>query len=109
MDISYDLLTEKYPEATLTFRVEKFDRFLHQMQKLMREEFEREQKARRCNNDETFYSFKHVSSMLDVSTRTLNRWQAHGYLVPVMIGGQRRYRRSDIEKIIKGGGGAHDN
>ena len=109
MDISYDLLTEKYPEATLTFRVEKFDRFLHQMQKLVREEFEREYKARRCNNDETFYSFKHVASMLDVSTRTLNRWQAQGYLLPVMIGGQRRYRRSDIEKIIKGGGADHDN
>jgi hypothetical protein len=100
MDISYDLLTEKYPGATLTFRVEKFDQFLHHMQKLVRDEFEREQKAIRSNNEETFYSFKHVANMLDISTRTLNRWQAQGYLVPVMIGGQRRYRRSDIEKII---------
>ncbi len=110
MHISYDDLSEKYPGATLVFRVEKFDEFLQQLRKLVRDEFEREQKVLRCRDDESYYSFKHVAAMLDVSTRTLNRWQAQGYLVPVMIGGQRRYKKSDLERIIqKVGGCNYDN
>ena len=99
MDTSFDVLKDKYPNATLSFSVDKFDSFLQHMRKLIREEFDLQYRAMLNSREETYYSFKHVAAMLDVSTRTLNRWQAIGYLVPVMIGGQRRYRRSDIEKI----------
>lgn len=100
MDHSFDTLKERYPGATLTFTVERFDTFLRQMQKIMRAEFERELREIQYSNEERYYSFKHVADMLDVSTRTLNRWQSLGYLVPIMVGGQRRYRKSDIERII---------
>ena len=110
MNVSYEILKEKYPEATLTFTVEKFDIFLRQLQKLVRAEFEREYREMRYCEEESYYSFKHVAAMLDVSTRTLNRWQAQGYLVPVRIGGQRRYKKSDLERIIqKEGGYNYDN
>lgn len=101
MDHSFDTLKERYPGATLTFTVERFDAFLRQMQKIMRAEFERELREIQYSNGERYYSFRHVADMLDVSTRTLNRWQSLGYLVPIMVGGQRRYRKSDIERIIK--------
>ncbi len=99
MESSFEVLKDKYPNATLNFSVDKFDSFLHHIKKLIREEFDLQYKVMQESREETYYSFKHVASMLDVSTRTLNRWQAIGYLVPVMIGGQRRYKRSDIEKI----------
>lgn len=110
METSFENFREAYPKATLHFSVEKFDIFLQHLAKIMREEFDREHKALKDNREEIYYSFKHVSAMLDVSSRTLNRWQSQGYLVPVLIGGQRRYRKSDLDKIIqKKGGERHDN
>ncbi len=100
MKASFEFLKTQYPHAILQFEVSKFDTFLTHLKKLLREELEEHYKAINDGNNEVYYSFKHVATMLDVSTRTLNRWQSQGYLVPVMIGGQRRYRRSDIEKII---------
>lgn len=100
METSFDVLKTQYPHATLNFSVDKFDSFLNHLKKLIREEFDQQYKVMKDSKEEVYYSFKHVASMLDVSTRTLNRWQSQGYLVPVMIGGQRRYRRSDIERII---------
>ena len=43
-----------------------------------------------------------VKRMLGVSPQTLWRWQKIGYLVPFKIGRERYYRRSDIDKILKG-------
>lgn len=100
METPFDVLKDKYPHATLIFNVDKFDSFLSHIKKLIREEFDLQYKALKDSKEKVYYSFRHVATMLDVSTRTLNRWQSQGYLVPVMIGGQRRYRRSDIDRII---------
>lgn len=51
-------------------------------------------------NAETYLSRKKVAEMLEVSTGTLWRWQKLNYLVPIMVGGKRRYRRSDVMKIL---------
>lgn len=99
----FDVLKTQYPHATLNISVEKFDSFLNHMKKLIRDEFEMQYKVLKDSRAETYYSFKRVAAMLDISTRTLNRWQAQGYLVPVMVGGQRRYRKSDIDRIVSAG------
>ena len=51
---------------------------------------------------ETYLSREKVAEMLEVSTGTLWRWQKLNYLVPIMVGGKRRYRKSDIMKILEG-------
>ena len=51
---------------------------------------------------ETYLSKEKVSEMLDVSSTTLWRWEKAGYLVPVAFGGQKRYRKSDVQRIIEG-------
>lgn len=51
---------------------------------------------------ETYLSKDKVCEMLDVSVTTLWRWEKVGYLVPLNFGGQKRYRKSDIEKILEG-------
>ena len=45
---------------------------------------------------EVYLSPKEVSKMLDVDPSTLWRWGKRGYLVPLEIGGKRKYRKSDI-------------
>lgn len=44
-----------------------------------------------------------AADTLKVSKVTLWRWEKSGYLIPVSIGGKKRYRNSDIAKIIEKG------
>lgn len=50
---------------------------------------------------ETYPSAAKVAEILDVNKTTLWRWAKSGYLVPIEIGGKRRYRMSDIKQILK--------
>ena len=52
---------------------------------------------------ETYLSPKKAAELLEVNTSTLWRWQKQSYLKPIELGGKRRYRKSDIDKILKGG------
>lgn len=52
---------------------------------------------------ETYPSPKQVCEILDINMATLYRWKDKGYLVPIEVGGKRRYRMSDIKKILNGG------
>lgn len=49
---------------------------------------------------ETYPSREKVMEILDVSVATLYRWQKSGYLVPLTIGGKRRYKMSDVKRIL---------
>lgn len=53
-------------------------------------------------NAETYPSREKVMEMLDVSQATMWRWQKSGYLVPINVGGKRRYRMTDIKRILEG-------
>jgi len=52
------------------------------------------------SNTETYQSIEKVAQMLDVDKSTLWRWNKQNYLVAVEIGGKRRYRMSDVRKIL---------
>ena len=52
---------------------------------------------------ETYLTTEKVCQMLSISVTTLWRWAKRGYLVPFVYGGQKRYRKSDIERILEGG------
>ena len=51
---------------------------------------------------ETYPSRQKVAEILDVNLSTLHRWAKSNYLVPIEIGGKRRYRMSDVKKILEG-------
>lgn len=53
-------------------------------------------------NTETYPSRDKVMEMLDVSQATLWRWAKNGYLVPLNVGGKRRYKMSDVKRILEG-------
>jgi len=49
---------------------------------------------------ETYPSRDKVMEILGVSSATLWRWQKSGYLIPLNVGGKRRYRMSDVRKLL---------
>ena len=49
---------------------------------------------------ETYLSREKVMEILDIASTTLWRWQKLNYLVPIMVGGKRRYRKSNVMKIL---------
>ena len=51
-------------------------------------------------NTGTYPSPEQVAKRLDVSRATLWRWAKCGYLTPIEVGGKRRYRMSDVKKIL---------
>ncbi len=50
----------------------------------------------------SFLTRETVLEKLSVAPSTLWRWQKSGYLVPVNVGGQRRYKSTDIDEILEG-------
>ena len=44
-----------------------------------------------------------VIAKLNIVPSTLWRWQKRGYLVPVKVGGENRYKSTDIERKLEGG------
>lgn len=51
-------------------------------------------------NTETYLSAAKVAKMLDISESTISRWGKRNYLLPIKVGGKRRYRRSDVERLL---------
>ncbi len=52
---------------------------------------------------ETYISRDKAMENLGVSSVTLWRWKKMGYLVPITVGANDRYRMSDIRRIMEGG------
>ena len=52
---------------------------------------------------ETYPSRQKVAEILDVDLSTLYRWAKRGLLVPIEIGGKRRYRMSDVRRMLNNG------
>jgi hypothetical protein len=50
---------------------------------------------------ETYPSPTQVAKILDVDKSTLWRWSKSGYLTPIEIGGKRRYKMSDINRLLQ--------
>ena len=52
-------------------------------------------------NAESYPSPEEVAEMLDVDRSTLWRWNKRGYLCHIEVGGKRRYRMSDINRLLE--------
>lgn len=56
---------------------------------------------------EVYISRSQAMQTLGMSSSTLWRWKRLGYLVPVTVGANDRYRMSDIRRIMEGGDSNH--
>ena len=59
-------------------------------------EFEQKQQP------EQYLTRKQTAEILDVDLSSLWRWNKENYLCPIEVGGKRRYKKSDIDKIMEG-------
>jgi predicted DNA-binding transcriptional regulator AlpA len=55
------------------------------------------------NKGEVYYTAEQVCGMLSIDISTLWRWNKRDYLTPIKVGGLRRFRRSDINRILEHG------
>ena len=53
-------------------------------------------------NTETYPSIDQVAKILNVDKSTLWRWNKSNYLCTIEVGGKRRYKMSDVKKILEG-------
>ena len=94
-------LLERVPNATITVQLSDLNAFARRLIADTREEYEQEISDRLLAIKENYLTADTVKDVLQISETTLWRWAKAGYLLPVMIGGQKRYKQSDIEKMVE--------
>ena len=55
-----------------------------------------------ANNIEGLLTTEKAMELLSIRKSTIWRWKQRGYLVPIRVGGNDRYRIQDIKKIMEG-------
>ncbi|MFA6767881.1 MAG: helix-turn-helix domain-containing protein [Parabacteroides sp.] len=58
--------------------------------------------GQKVKEPEKYLSTKEAARFLDIDPSTLWKWGKAGYLVPIRVGGKKRYKLSDIKKIYEG-------
>ena len=91
-------LAQSAPNINLTITANDLKEFAAQLISETKAEME---KSSGKNKPETYLTGEKVMQMMNISKTTLWRWKKIGYLVPVRIGGNDRYRLSDIEKKLE--------
>jgi len=90
-------LVDKCTNVTVNVGIKDLVEFGNHMIECTRRELERvviEDKA------ETYPTPQQVAKILGVDPTTLWRWNKRGYLVPIEIGGKRRYKMSDVKALL---------
>ncbi|OAV72599.1 Helix-turn-helix domain protein [Bacteroidales bacterium Barb6] len=90
-------LASQFPEISLTIKAADLIDMVNYCVSKTRQELEQQITDA---NTETYPSKQQVMKILGVSEPTLSRWNKSGYLMRVTVGGTRRYRMSDIQRIL---------
>jgi len=93
-------LLQSGANVTVSIRIEDLKKFAQVLIEDTRKKIEQviiEDKAER------YIEPKEVSQIIGVDLSTLWRWAKRGYLVPIEIGGKKRYKMSEIKSILNGG------
>lgn len=93
------VLATEYPELTVSVKLSDLIECNRQLIKETREQLEQQIAEA---NEESYPTVDEVVSMLGVSKTTLWRWAKLRYLNPVEIGGKRRYKMSDVKRLLEG-------
>lgn len=94
-------LINRYPGLTLSVGAGDLGKFSRQLIAEIRREFQREQAAIEAGKAEIYLEPETVRTMLRISESTLYRMTKSKILEPVWIAGQKRFRQSDLDKIVR--------
>jgi len=93
-------LIQRVPTATVTLQLSDLNTFSRRLIAETRNEYEKEIADRIAARNEVYLTADTVKQTVKVSDSTLWRWAKAGMLVPVMVGGQKRYRQSDMDRLV---------
>ena len=85
------------PDLTVSIRLGDL---IEANQSLVEEALMRLEKSVAESRTEIYLSRTKVMEMQEVASATLWRWEKCGYLVPLSVGGKKRYRRTDIQRLL---------
>ena len=93
-------IAKEAPGTILAVRVDDLveanTRMIDQVRADMERELARKQSV-------VYMTREQVLAKLNVDPSTLWRWAKRGHLVPVKVGGENRYKSTDIDRILEGG------
>lgn len=92
----------KLKNLSKEYIVVKVEDLLYANKMLLDDAISRLKESSPRTEEETLLTREQVMQKLNVVPSTLWRWQKRGYLIPIWVGGQHRYRLSDIQKILGG-------
>lgn len=95
--ISITEVAIRYPNLTISLT---YTELVEAFRDILIEENLKKKLLSQENTTDVLLTEEQVQKMLDVSHSTLWRWHNDEYLVPVSIGRKKRYRKSDIERIL---------
>ena len=99
MDVDILRIAEEIPGVNITVKASD----LMAMASRIIEQSRREAIAERAKDRAAeLMSREAVMAKLGVAPSTLWRWKNKGYLMPLLIGGQYRYRVTDVNEILEG-------
>lgn len=93
------ILANEFPELTVNVKLSDLLECNRQLIKETRVQLEQQIIE---SKEESYPTIDEVVSLLNISKTTLWRWAKEKYLNPIEIGGKRRYRMSDIKKLLEG-------
>lgn len=93
-------LIKQCPGTTISIGAAELGMFARQLIADARREFERERAAIEAGKAEVYLEPEDVKRMLKVSDSTLYRMNKSKILCYGWVAGQKRYRGSDVEKIV---------
>ena len=96
-----DVLRER-PNTMLCVSAGDLSLFARQLLTSARQEYERRMEAE-ARSAEEFLSAEDVKAVLGISNSTLYRFDKSGILRATWVGGQRRWRRHDLDTFLKQG------
>lgn len=95
-------LIREHPNTMLFVSAGDLGMFARQLLTSARQEFER-QKEVEARSTEEFLTAEEVKAILGISDSTLYRFVKSGILRATWVGGQRRWRKHDLEMFLKQG------
>jgi hypothetical protein len=94
------VMLKENPELAKSIKIEMSLADLMAFGKSIHETATEEAKCKTSNNEEEYFTPQQLAALMKVSLVTLWNWDNKGILSPLRIGNIKRYRKSDIEKIL---------
>ena len=99
MAIDIIQIAKECPGTILAVRADDLVETNNRLIEMVRSDLERAIAEKR---EITYMTREMVMEKLNIVPSTLWRWQKRGYLVPIKVGGENRYKSTDIDDILEG-------